>query len=96
MFHSLSRFPIIIITFYGEAELISIEDFEIPKIFAKKRVLRLILKQIQQGEQENMIFIRIKPNNKVQCHGLGFNVFKLRKGHTKGGYSVTIPQHRLF
>ncbi len=95
--HNYIRFaPSSTVTLYGEAELISLDDTEIHEIFSRKRILRLIIKQIQQGERDSMIFIRIKPNPKVLCHGLGYNVFKLRKGHAKGGYSVSIPQKRLF
>jgi nitroimidazol reductase NimA-like FMN-containing flavoprotein (pyridoxamine 5'-phosphate oxidase superfamily) len=94
--HYYIRFaPSSTVTFQGIAEFISVENAGIQDTFSKKRALRLILKEIESGEQENMTFIKIKPHPKVLCHGLGFNVFKLRKGHVKGGYSVRIPGDRL-
>ena len=95
--HYYIRFaPSSTVTIQGNADFITLEDEVIQDIFSMKRVLRLIIKHIQQGERESMTFIRIKPKQKILCYGLGFNVFKLRKGHTWGGYSVMIPQDRLF
>jgi hypothetical protein len=96
--HYYIRFaPSSTVTFQGEAEFISVDDTKIQEIFSKKRVLQLIVKEIQSREQERerMTFIMIKPIPKVLCHGLGYNVFKLRKGHKQGGYSVKIPPNRL-
>jgi nitroimidazol reductase NimA-like FMN-containing flavoprotein (pyridoxamine 5'-phosphate oxidase superfamily) len=94
--HYYIRFaPSSTVTFNGKADFLSVEDSGIQDIFAKKRVLRLILNQIEDRERKSMTFIRIKPDSKVLCHGLGINVFKLRKSHTKGGYSVRIPESRL-
>jgi len=84
------------VTFNGEAELVPIDNVELQPIFSKKRILRLILKEISTQEKDSFIFIRLKPNPKVLCHGVGFNVFKLRKGHRHAGYTVRIPQERLF
>ncbi|MFX0052631.1 MAG: pyridoxamine 5'-phosphate oxidase family protein [Candidatus Hermodarchaeota archaeon] len=94
--HYYIRFaPSSTVTFQGKANFLSVEDPIIQDIFSKKRVLRLILKEIEGGERENITFIKVKPYPKVLCYGLGYNVFKLRKGHTKGGYSVRIPVNRL-
>lgn len=95
--HFYIRFaPSSTVTFQGKADFIPVNVTKIQNIFTKKRILRLIIDEIQQEEQESMTFIRIKPKSKVLCYGLGYNVFKLRKGHAEGGYSVTIPQDRLF
>ncbi|MFX0152700.1 MAG: hypothetical protein ACFFAJ_18095, partial [Candidatus Hodarchaeota archaeon] len=94
--HYYIRFaPSSTVTFQGKANFLSVEDPIIQDIFSKKRIHRLILKEIEGGERENMTFIKVKPYPKVLCYGLGYNVFKLRKGHTKGGYSVRIPETRL-
>ncbi|MFX1512457.1 MAG: pyridoxamine 5'-phosphate oxidase family protein [Promethearchaeota archaeon] len=94
--HYYIRFaPSSTVTFQGEADFVGVNDPEIQDIFSKKRILRLIIKEIQQGEQESLTFIRIKPNPKVLCYGLGYNVFKLRKSHARGAYSVMIPPDRL-
>ena len=94
--HYYIRFaPSSTVMFQGKADFISVDDSRIQEIFIKKRILRLIIKEIKSGEQEEMTFIKIKPNPKVLCHGLGYNVFKLRKDHALGGYSVKIPLDRL-
>jgi len=84
------------VTFNGEAELVPIDNVEVQTIFSKKRILRLIIKAISTPEKESFTFIRLKLNPKVLCHGIGFNVFKLRKGHRHADYTVKIPQKRLF
>ncbi len=95
--HYYIRFaPASTVTFQGIIDFIPVDDLEFLEIFSKKRILRLIVKQIQKGDHDNMTFLRIKPNAKVLCHGLGINVFKMRKGHAQGGYSVTIPEDRIF
>ena len=83
------------VTFNGEAEFVPIDNDEVQTIFSKKRILRLIRKEISTPEKESLTFIRIKPTPKVLCNGVGFNVFKLRKEHRHGGYTVRIPQERL-
>ncbi|MFX1537865.1 MAG: hypothetical protein ACFFDI_27045, partial [Promethearchaeota archaeon] len=88
--------PSATVTFHGKADLIMLEEEVIQEIFSKKRILRLIIKRMKEEEQESITFIRIKPKPKVLCHSLGINVFKLRRGHAQGGYSVMIPQDRLF
>ncbi|UCG03334.1 MAG: pyridoxamine 5'-phosphate oxidase family protein [Candidatus Heimdallarchaeota archaeon] len=95
--HFYIRFaPSSTVTIQGKADFIPTNDMETQNVFRKKRILRLIISEIKQREQESLTFIRIKPQNKVLCYGLGFNIFKLRKGHAQGGYSVIIPQDRLF
>ncbi|MFW9902971.1 MAG: pyridoxamine 5'-phosphate oxidase family protein [Candidatus Thorarchaeota archaeon] len=95
--HYYIRFaPSATVTFFGKADLITLEDEVIQAIFSKKRILRLIIKRIKEEEPESITFIKIKPKSKVLCHGLGINVLKLRRGHAQAGYSVLIPQNRLF
>ncbi len=95
--HYYIRFaPSSTVTLQGEADFIAVDNTEIQEAFTQKRILRLIKEEIKQGEQELMTFIRIKPNPKVLCFGIGYNVIKLRKGHAYGAYSVMIPQDRLF
>ncbi|MFX1283150.1 MAG: pyridoxamine 5'-phosphate oxidase family protein [Promethearchaeota archaeon] len=95
--HYFIRFaPSSTVTLTGKADFIAVDVPEIHEIFTKKRILKLIISELQQGDQESMTFIRIKPKPKVLCYGLGYSVFKLRKVHTQGGYSVFIPQDRLF
>ncbi|MFX1516613.1 MAG: pyridoxamine 5'-phosphate oxidase family protein [Promethearchaeota archaeon] len=95
--HYYIRFaPSATVTFLGKADLITLEEEVIQEIFSKKRILRLIIKRMKEEKPESITFIRIKPKPKVLCHSLGINVFKLRSGHAQAGYSVMIPQDRLF
>ena len=64
------------------------------QIFAEKRILRLIIADIDLENEDELIFIKIKPNPKILCYGVGIGMFKLRGSHTTGGYSVTIPEER--
>ncbi len=83
------------VTFNGKAELAAIDDVDVRGIFSKKRIHKMIIKEIETQETDSFTFIRIIPNPKVLCFGLGYNALKLRKGHGQGGYSVIILQERL-
>lgn len=83
------------VTFNGKADFISIDDIDVRNVFSKKRILRLIIKEIETEDTESLTFVRMISNPKVLCFGVGYNVFKLRKGHRHGGYSVIIPHERL-
>ncbi|MFX0203757.1 MAG: hypothetical protein ACFFCW_47265, partial [Candidatus Hodarchaeota archaeon] len=82
------------ITINGIAEFVPLENAEIQAIFSKKRILRRILKEISTPENESFTFIQINPNPKIVCHGVGYNIIQLRKGHKQAGYSVRIPPER--
>lgn len=93
--HYIRIAPSSTVTLDGKADLITLNDSDMRNIFSKKRILRLIIKQTEDKDPLTT-FLKIRPNPKVLCFGLGYNVFKLRKGHKYGGYSVIIPQERLF
>ena len=91
--HHIFRFvPSFTITIKGYAEIIPQLDDTIFGIFQEKRILRMITKDI---ENEPLVCLKIIPESKVLCYGVGINLFKLRRGHTEGGYSVRIPGNRL-
>ncbi len=95
--HYYIRFaPAGTVTFTGKAEFRPIDDNELLDIFSKKRVLRLITKDISPQNKESFTFVQLKPDPKVLCHGVGYNLFKLRQGHKQAAYSVVIPQDRRF
>jgi hypothetical protein len=87
------------VTFNGKVSLIPTTEiksiFEFESIFSRKRVLRLILKEIENQNTDSFTFGEIVPHSKVLCHSVGYNILKLRKGHKQGGYSVLIPPERL-
>ncbi|MFW9931216.1 MAG: pyridoxamine 5'-phosphate oxidase family protein [Candidatus Thorarchaeota archaeon] len=90
--HHFFRFiPAGTITMNGQAELVPIDSEEIRGIFTEKRVLRMIVSDIDSDET----FLRIKPKPKVFCYGVGFNILELRSSHTSVSYSVMIPEERL-
>jgi general stress protein 26 len=94
--HYFIRFaPSGTVTFNGKVSFVSTDDSQIKHIFAKKRVLRLILKEIESQNSETFTFGKISPHPKVLCHGVGYNIWELRKGHKQAGYSVNIPKERL-
>ncbi|MHA1198082.1 MAG: pyridoxamine 5'-phosphate oxidase family protein [Candidatus Heimdallarchaeaceae archaeon] len=93
--HHIIRFaPASTVTINGIAQVISIDNKKILEIFQEKRILRLITAHLTEEEKEDLVFVKIKPNPKVLCYGLGINVIKLRGSHTTGGYSVIIPNDR--
>ena len=95
--HHIFRFvPASTVTFNGIAEVLDFENQEILGIFTKKRILSMITKHLDPEEKKDYVFIKIMPDPKVLCYGIGYNLFKLRSRHTEGGYSVTIPKERLF
>ncbi|MFW9908884.1 MAG: pyridoxamine 5'-phosphate oxidase family protein [Candidatus Thorarchaeota archaeon] len=90
--HHFFRFiPAGTITINGQAELVLIDAEEVREIFSEKRVLKMIVSDINPDET----FLRIKPKPKVFCYGVGFNILELRSSHTSVSYSVLIPEDRL-
>ncbi len=83
------------VTFYGKAKLIPLDTPEISELFQSKRILRLISMEVKQGTNESLTFLKMTPNPKVLCFGVGISAMKLRKNHAKGAYSVIIPNGRL-
>ncbi|MCE7743268.1 MAG: hypothetical protein GOP50_12530 [Candidatus Heimdallarchaeota archaeon] len=93
--HHILRFvPSATVTITGTAEILPIENKELLDIFSKKRILRLITGHLTAEEKKELIFLKIKPDPKILCYGVGINIIKLRSGHTEGGYSVRIPKER--
>jgi hypothetical protein len=45
--------------------------------------------------RQKAVFIKITPNSKLFCYGLGYSLMKLRKNIEIGSYSVSIPEERL-
>jgi len=90
--HHFFRFiPAGTITINGQAELVPIDSQEIREIFSEKRVLRMIVSEIDFDET----FLKIKSKPKVFCYGVGFNILELRSSHTSVSYSVMIPEDRV-
>ena len=93
--HNYLRFvPSGTITINGKAEILTVNNREIITVFERKRILRLIIKDIDFETNEEYVFIEIIPDPRILCYGVGFNIFQLRGSHETGGYSVRIPVER--
>ena len=93
--HHVFRFvPSSTVTITGTAEILSFKNEKILKVFSEKRILKMITTNLTEEEKDELILVRIKPDDKILCYGLGINILKLRGSHTSGGYSVKIPENR--
>ncbi len=91
--HHIFRFvPDATVTINGTAEILSIDHNDILEIFYQKRILRLITAHLSEEEKKDLVFLKIKPNPKILCYGVGISLLKLRGSHTEGGYSVMVPE----
>ncbi len=93
--HYLRFVPSNTITINGKAELSSFDNGEVLEVFMEKRILRLITEHLSKEEKKELVTIKIKPDPKILCFGIGISMWKLRKGHIEGGYSVIIPKEKL-
>ncbi|MCE7748789.1 MAG: hypothetical protein GPJ51_10345 [Candidatus Heimdallarchaeota archaeon] len=82
------------ITLNGVAKLVPVNTENIIEIFSEKRILKMIIADIDLEKDEEYVFIKIEPDQKILCYGVGFNILKLRGSHTEGGYFVTIPTEK--
>jgi len=96
--HHILRFaPSSCIQFQGTAKIIPFNDKEAQKSFKQgSKVLKMNLKQVPKinEKEDGTAFIKIIPNKKLFCYGLGFSLMELRKNIGSGSYSVTIPPER--
>ncbi|MHA2244265.1 MAG: pyridoxamine 5'-phosphate oxidase family protein [Candidatus Hodarchaeales archaeon] len=94
--HYYLRFiPSSCVYFQGTAKIVSFDSPEPQKAFNQKRILKMMLEKSNQPEmKEKSVFIKIKPNKKIFCYGLGLSIWQLLREHEKGEYSVIIPLER--
>ncbi|MBD3193618.1 MAG: hypothetical protein GF317_01080 [Candidatus Lokiarchaeota archaeon] len=78
------------VMFNGSISIESVENANIVEIFMKKRILRMMIEEMTEEEKNDYIFLKLTPNRKVFCYGLGISMFKLKGKHTQGGYTVSI------
>lgn len=81
------------ITITGKIDLVPITHEEVINTFRNKRVHKLVLKQALEAK-DDYTFLKLCPDKKILCHGVGYNIMSMRKGHSKGGYSVVIPENK--
>ena len=96
--HHLLRFvPSSCVQFQATAEILPYEDSEAQQAFKMgKKMLMMNLKQAIKEDPmgEYTVFIKIIPNQKIFCYGLGISLMKLQKDVEIGSYSVKIPERR--
>ncbi len=88
----LSFIPAPCVTFRGQADVVPFADTDACWGFDQRRILRDNVAWLTDAEP---VFLRLTPEPKVLCHGLGIGLIKLRKEHTAGGYRAHIPAERL-
>lgn len=92
--HFYFRFaPASYVMFRGVADVIDFQNEAARRAFQTKRILRMNVST--DYEQKDMVFIRISPERRVVCYGLGYSIMDLRSNHTGSGYTVSIPENRL-
>lgn len=92
--HYFLRFvPSSCVQFQGNAEILSADDPIANKIFRSSRVLRHSLKHTKMLDEP--VFIRVVPDERIFCWGIGASVWRIINGKTgSGNYYVTVPQNR--
>ncbi|MFX1281712.1 MAG: hypothetical protein ACFFA3_20340, partial [Promethearchaeota archaeon] len=97
--HHILRFvPGSCVQFQGIAKIVPFSDNKAQDSFRNgPKILKMNLKQASKisNIEERVVFIKIIPNKKLFCYGLGFNLMKLRKNVESGVYFVNIPDERL-
>jgi hypothetical protein len=92
--HHIIRFaPSNVIQFQGKAGLIPLNDFKAQRVFKSNNILKGNLNQVKhyKNPDEELIFIKITPNIKINCYGLGISLLKINKEHQTGNYHVKVP-----
>lgn len=83
------------IQFQGKAELLPIDDPIVVKAFQSSIVLKRSMEHsLRLGES---IFIRIVPDKKIFCFGIGANLLKFlipSQNKNLGNFYVTVPENR--
>ena len=96
--HHILRFvPSSCVQFQGKAEILPFSDKDALESFnSGSKILKMNLKEVtkRNDKGEGVVFIKLIPNRKLFCYGLGFSLNELRKNIETGSYIVTIPQER--
>ncbi|MFX0011664.1 MAG: pyridoxamine 5'-phosphate oxidase family protein [Candidatus Hermodarchaeota archaeon] len=96
--HHVLRFvPASCVQFQGSAEILPFSNKDAQDSFnSGSKILKMNFNEVNKrnDKEEGVVFIKIIPNRKLSCYGLGFSLIELRKNIESGSYSVTIPQDR--
>ncbi|MFX0061809.1 MAG: pyridoxamine 5'-phosphate oxidase family protein [Candidatus Hermodarchaeota archaeon] len=83
------------ISFQGTAEILPFEDSDARKSYTKSSQRRMIRYTEQSAYKETAVFLKIKPNKRISCFGLGVKLSEMMKDPEAAHYSVLIPSTRL-
>jgi nitroimidazol reductase NimA-like FMN-containing flavoprotein (pyridoxamine 5'-phosphate oxidase superfamily) len=96
--HHILRFvPASCVQFQGTAEILPFSNKDAQESFKSgSKILKMNLEEVSKrnDKEEGVVFIKIIPNSKLFCYGLGFSLIELRKNIESGSYIVTIPPER--
>ena len=89
--HYWVRFaPASVVHFQGKAEILPFSDAVGQEAFQQQRITRMNVGS--DYEEEEMVFIKIKPPKEMHVYGLGISLMQMRGDHTAAGYKVEIPE----
>ena len=91
--HILQFIPAPCIQFQAKVEIIPRTNEEARNCFRRNRILRKTLKQAY--ENENIVFLKVIPENIIFGHGIGISMIELRKDETKGSFKSLVPDNRI-
>ncbi len=87
----LSFIPAPCVTFRGHAEVLPFDDPAGRWGFDQQRILRDNVGWLADTEA---VFLKLTPESKVLCHGLGIGLMRMRRDHKAGAYQAHIPDDR--
>lgn len=93
--HYLRFVPANYTMFRGTSEIVPFDDLNGQWAFRQHRILRFNITSASEETRQNGVFIKLVPEPKLFCYGLGMSIMEIRKSHETGSYSVRIPEVRL-
>ncbi len=87
----LSFVPANCVAFRGSTEVVPFADPDGWWAFEQRRILRDNAAWLADSDP---VFLKLTPEPKVLCYGLGIGLNRLRKDHTSGSYRTYIPEER--
>ncbi|MFX1538465.1 MAG: pyridoxamine 5'-phosphate oxidase family protein [Promethearchaeota archaeon] len=83
------------ISFQGTAEILPFEDSDARKSYTKSSLRRMVRYTEKSAYRDSAVFLKISPNKRISCFGLGVSLIKMMKDPEEGYYSILIPSTRL-
>lgn len=91
----LSFVPAGCVTFRGQAEVLPVTDPDGRWAFAQSRILRDNIASLESlDESDRPVFLRLVPDPKVLCYGVGIPLMQMRKHRAHLDYRVYVPEDR--